>query len=77
MNTAARVVPAGAKCLPPKKAGAKFDRSVSWVWKRLKEDPEFPRPFYLGKNAPVFIESELDQYLAAMTEKFAPQSHAA
>lgn len=59
-----RSIPAGARCLSPRGVGEKFDRSLSWVWARLKSDPEFPRPVYLGPSQPVFIESELDAWLA-------------
>lgn len=58
-----RKVPPGAKCLTPKQAYSKFSRQKSWLWDRLKSDPTFPRPLYLGPRAPVFLEHELDAWL--------------
>jgi prophage regulatory protein len=51
------------KTLAPRGVCEKFSRKKSWLWDRLKNDPEFPKPIYLGPGAPVFIESELDEYL--------------
>jgi len=61
---AGREVPEGACCLRAERAAAKFDRKKSWLWARLKDDKEFPKPIYLGKGAPVWIEAELDAYIA-------------
>jgi predicted DNA-binding transcriptional regulator AlpA len=58
-----RKIPSGAKCLSPKQTYSKFSRKKSWLWDRLKSDPTFPRPLYLGPRAPVFLEHELDAWL--------------
>ena len=60
-----RVIPEGAKFLKPKSVCARFDRGHSWLWAKLKSDPDFPRPYYLDPKAPLFLESELDAYISA------------
>lgn len=60
-----RVIPDGAKCLAPTKARAKLaDRGNTWLWDKVKNDPKFPKPIYLG-GRPVFLEHELDAYIRA------------
>lgn len=49
--------------ITPKRAGEKLGRKKSWLWDRVKNDPTFPRPVYLGPRAPIFIESEIDAYI--------------
>ena len=56
-------IPSGAKCLTPKQVCDKLSRRKSWLWQRLKNDPNFPRPVYFGPSAPVFIEADLDEWL--------------
>ena len=56
-------IPAGAKCLSPAETHKKFAREKSWLWDKVKNDPEFPRPVYIGSR-PVFLEHELDAWLA-------------
>lgn len=51
------------KTLAPRSVCEKFDRRKSWLWDTLKSDPSFPRPRYLSPGAPVFLESELDEWL--------------
>lgn len=62
-------IPPGARCLTPKRACEKLGRQKSWLWDRVKSDPEFPKPIYYGPNAPVFIDAHLDAWLAAQAEK--------
>jgi predicted DNA-binding transcriptional regulator AlpA len=35
----------------------------STVWRRTKNDPDFPRPFYLWNAAPRWVEEEVDDYI--------------
>lgn len=65
---AKRVIPSGAKCLKPANARKKLDRGNSWLWDRVKNDPDFPKPIYLG-TSPVFLEHEIDAWLADQAEK--------
>lgn len=64
-----RSIPPGAKCLSPKQTYTKFGRKKTWLWDRLKSDPTFPRPVYLGPRSPVFLEHELDAWLDRQSEK--------
>ena len=59
----------GARGLSPKKVCEKLSRKKSWLWQRLKTDPDFPRPVYLSPGAPLFFEHELDAYLAKCAER--------
>jgi len=72
MATQNRTIPAGAQCLSPKRACKKFSRGNTWLWEQVKADPEFPKPIYLGNRSPVFIEQELDAYLAGKLAGGAP-----
>lgn len=59
----------GGKALTPKRACEKLGRKKSWLWDRVKTDPEFPKPVYYGPKAPIFIDAELDAWLMAQAEK--------
>lgn len=61
--TIGTVIPEGARCLTIPKAGEKLCKSKSWIWDRIKNDPTFPKPIYIGK--PVLIEQALDSWLAS------------
>jgi predicted DNA-binding transcriptional regulator AlpA len=39
-----------------------LDRST--LWRRIRRDPDFPKPFYLWNAAPRFVEEEVDAYVA-------------
>ena len=39
-----------------------LDRST--LWRRIRRDPDFPKPFYLWDGAPRFVEEEVDAYIA-------------
>ncbi|KJJ95051.1 regulatory protein [Burkholderiaceae bacterium 26] len=52
------------KGLRPPKAAEKLGIGLSTLWARAKNDPEFPRPVKLGPATTVFLEHELDAYLA-------------
>lgn len=43
----------------------KLDLGVSTVWKLLKQDPTFPRPFRMSDavGATVWVEHEIDAWL--------------
>lgn len=62
-------IPQGARCLKPEKAAEKCGRRISWLWAKLKTDTTFPRPIYLAPKAPVFLEHELDAWLASQAEQ--------
>jgi len=54
----------------PPTVAKRFDRSLSWVWLKVKNDPKFPKPVYQA-GIPFFIERELGDYI---TEGFVAQS---
>ena len=56
-------IPPGARCLTPRQTCDKLARRKSWLWDRIKTDPTFPRPVYLGPQGPVFIEQHIDAWL--------------
>lgn len=58
-------MPDEIKTRSPRGACEKFDREKTWLWDKVKNDPEFPKPFYLAPGAPVFLEHELDAWLLA------------
>lgn len=76
-------IQAGARCLSPTEAAAKLGRGKSWLWAKIKNDPTFPKPVYLGPQAPVLLEHELDAWLSACvrnsrgdnTSRMAPSAH--
>ncbi len=62
-------IPPGAKCLTPKGACEKLGRRKSWLWDRVKNDPEFPKPIYYAAKAPVFVDAHLELWLAAQAQR--------
>jgi prophage regulatory protein len=64
MDKSTRTIPTGARCLSVRAASQKLGRSLSWTWARVKDDPTFPRPVYLAPNSPVFLEHEIEAWLA-------------
>ena len=54
----------------PSTVAKRFDRSLPWVWLKVKNDPNFPKPVYQA-GIPFFIERELGDYITA---RFVPQS---
>jgi predicted DNA-binding transcriptional regulator AlpA len=43
--------------------GGEKPLDVSTIWRRTKNDPTFPRPFYLWNAAPRWVEEEIDDYI--------------
>lgn len=61
-------IPQGTRCLSIPKACEKLCRGKSWVWDRIKNDPNFPKPVKFAAGRPVMLEHELDAWLAAQVE---------
>jgi predicted DNA-binding transcriptional regulator AlpA len=58
--------------------GGKRPLDPSTLWRRIRRDPDFPRPFYLWDGAPRFVEEEVDAYIARkIAERDDPTSVAA
>jgi predicted DNA-binding transcriptional regulator AlpA len=45
------------------KLGGEKPLDPSTIWRRTKNDPDFPRPFYLWNAAPRWVEEEVDAYM--------------
>jgi predicted DNA-binding transcriptional regulator AlpA len=44
--------------------GGESPLDPSTLWRRIRRDPDFPKPFYLWDSAPRFVEAEVDAYIA-------------
>ena len=55
--------------LRPKKAAEKLDIGLSSTWERVKNDPDFPKPFKLSSRVTVFFEDELDAYIMKLADQ--------
>ena len=44
--------------------GGRKPLDPSTLWRRIRRDPDFPKPFYLWDGAPRFVEEEVDAYVA-------------
>ena len=55
--------------LRPVNAAKKLGIGLSTLWLKVKKEPDFPKPFKLGPRTTIFIESELDAYLASCAAK--------
>jgi len=53
------------RAIRPTQAAQKFAIGLSTLWLRVKNDPQFPKPIKLGPRTTIFLEHELDAYLAA------------
>nr|WP_081067262.1 AlpA family phage regulatory protein [Burkholderia cepacia] len=61
MSAASITTPRG---LRPAKAAEKLGIGLSTLWLRAKNEPNFPKPFKIGPRITLFLEQELDAYLA-------------
>ncbi|MDN7592255.1 helix-turn-helix transcriptional regulator [Burkholderia seminalis] len=55
---------ASSRALRPAKAAEKLGIGLSTLWLRAKNEPDFPKPFKIGPRITLFLEQELDAYLA-------------
>lgn len=63
------VISLSDRCLRPAKAAEKLGIGDSTLWLKAKTDPDFPKPIKIGLRTTVFIERELDEYIAACAAK--------
>ena len=62
----AKPVPTGAKFATAPQVCERYGgRSQMWLWRKLRDDPKFPRPTYLGRLR-FFKISELEEYEQAL-----------
>lgn len=57
-------MPVNQQALRPKKAAEKLAIGLSTLWAKAKNDPDFPKPVKLSPGTTVFIERELDDWMA-------------
>lgn len=60
-----RKIPNGETYLKPESACRKLDRGRSWLWNKVKTDASFPKPVYIDHKSPLFIASQLEEWVAA------------
>lgn len=48
----------------PRTVADRFDRSLAWLWLKVKNDPKFPKPVY-KEGVAYFIEREIGEYVAS------------
>ncbi|RQQ05439.1 AlpA family phage regulatory protein [Burkholderia stagnalis] len=53
------------QALRPERAAKKLDCSIRKLWYFVAKDPTFPRPKKLSPRCTVFIEAELDNWIAS------------
>jgi prophage regulatory protein len=57
--------------LRPAQAAEKLAIGVSTLYLKAKNDPDFPKPVKLGPRTTIFLENELDEYIATCAAKSA------
>lgn len=58
-------IQAGVQVETPSEVMARLRKGKTWLWRRLKRDPSFPRPFYISPREPMFLRHEVDAWIAA------------
>jgi prophage regulatory protein len=53
------------RCIRPAQASEKLGIGLSTLWLKVKNEPDFPKPFKLAPRTTIFLERELDEYLVA------------
>jgi predicted DNA-binding transcriptional regulator AlpA len=48
----------------PRVAAKKLGIGLSSLWRKVKIEPDFPRPYHLGARTTCFDLNELDAYIA-------------
>lgn len=58
----AKPIPADAIWLTSNQVCARYGaKSQMWLWRKIKRDPDFPKPVYFGRMM-MFLVAELDAY---------------
>lgn len=52
-----------SRALPTRGVCSKVGRKKTWLWDRVRNDPTFPKPRYMGSR-PFWLEDELNVWLA-------------
>ena len=56
---------ASNRALRPARAAEKLGIGLSTLWAKAKSQADFPKPIKTGPRTTVFLEQELDAYLAS------------
>lgn len=56
--------------LRPHQLAKKFGISLATLWRRVKQDPDFPQPVKLSDGITAFIEAEGDAYIELKVNEF-------
>ena len=56
--------------LRPSQTAQKVAVSLPTLWRRVKQDPDFPQPVKMSGGVTGFIESEIDTYLTLKVDTF-------
>jgi len=59
-----------SKSLRPKHAAEFLGIGLSSLWRRINEDPDFPRPRKVSERVTYFLESELVAWRDSQAAKF-------
>ena len=62
-------IPSGATLAKTSEVMQRLKRGKTWLHKRIKSDPTFPRPVYLSPREPQFFQHEIDAWLIKQAEK--------
>jgi predicted DNA-binding transcriptional regulator AlpA len=62
-------IPEGAKYATAGQVCDRYGgRSDMWLWRKVKDDPAFPKPYYMGRKR-LFLIEELDAYDRSLIQK--------
>jgi hypothetical protein len=62
-------LPIGAKWATPIQVCDRYGgKSDMWLWRKIKDDPNFPKPFYMGRRR-LFLVAALDAYDLSLIQK--------
>lgn len=52
------------KILRVKAVGERLGYAVPSIWRKAKDEPDFPKPVRVGPKCTGWLESEVDEYIA-------------
>ncbi|OUL68686.1 helix-turn-helix transcriptional regulator [Paraburkholderia hospita] len=59
------VIAVSPRALRPAKAAEKLGIGLSTLWAKAKNQADFPKPVKIGPSTTIFLEHELDAYIAS------------
>ena len=58
------------KIIRPRQTAEKCGMALPTLWRKAKDDPDFPKPIKLSENLTGFIESEVEAYLEKKVQEY-------